>query len=320
MLIYLAVLLLSFIFSVKFTPLVIKFCHRYGIVDIPDERRIHKQPIPRIGGIAVIASILFTCLIISMVILYFEPSFFRVKYFRYDFLQIVGIMFALLLILVVGFWDDVFGVRAKVKLLFQFLAANVLYFTGSKIMFLSSIPVYGEVLSYIVTVLWIIGLTNAINLIDGMDGALAGIACISSFTLGVLAVMQGQTVLAVFIFSLCGSLLGFLIFNFNPAKIFLGDTGSLFVGMFMSIVSILGYFKKATLVSLLVPIIIFAIPIFDTVWAIVRRVLKGRHIFEPDKEHIHHKLLQFGLNQKQAALILYAVTLFLSVVAFLMVR
>lgn len=319
MLIYIIVVFWGLIFSLLLTPLVMKFCHKYGVVDIPDERRIHDKPTPRIGGLAIIISLIFTTLILAMFILYFEPKFFRVKYFSYDFLQITGIVFALFLTFLVGLWDDLFGLSAKKKLFYQFLAANVLFFTGSKVAFLSSFP-NGELLSYVITVFWIVGLTNAINLIDGMDGALTGIAAITSFTLGILAVIQGQTVLAVFVFALGGSLLGFLKYNFNPAKIFLGDTGSLFIGMFMSIVSLLGYFKKATLVSLLIPILIFAIPIFDTLFAIVRRALRKQHIFQPDKEHIHHKLLRLGLNQKQAAFLLYFITVFLSFIAIWIIR
>lgn len=324
MLIYLIVSLFAFLMTLIVTPVVIRICRKYGIVDRPDERRIHKEPIPRLGGIAVIVSVIFTVLSFTTLILLFDPEFFKVKYFKYDFLQIIGILFALFIITLVGIMDDLFDIQAKIKLLFQFICANILYFTGSKITFLSSFTSYpvfvGDFLSYVLTVLWIVGLTNAINLIDGMDGALAGISAITSFTLGLLAIIQGQTVLAVFVFTLGGSLLGFLRYNFNPAKIFLGDTGSMFIGMFMSIVSLLGYFKKATLISLIIPIIVFAIPIFDTLWAIIRRILKGQHIFQPDKEHIHHKLLQLGLNQKQAAFILYFITIFLSAVAIMIIK
>ncbi|MCS7243945.1 MAG: MraY family glycosyltransferase [Candidatus Calescibacterium sp.] len=324
MLAYIIIFTLSFLVVLFVTPVVIRVCKQYNIVDNPDERRIHKEPIPRLGGISVIVSVIFSVLFFVMLILFFEPEFFKVKYFKYDFLQIVGIVFSLFVITLVGIMDDLFQIDAKKKLLFQILCANVLYFTGSKITFLSNLGNYpvviGDFLGYVLTILWIVGLTNAINLIDGMDGALAGIAAITSFTLGLLAVIQGQTVLAVFVFALSGSLLGFLRYNFNPAKIFLGDTGSLFIGMFMSIVSLLGYFKKATIISLLVPVIIFAIPIFDTLWAILRRIVKRQHIFQPDKEHIHHKLLQLGLNQKQAAFILYFITIFLSVVAVVLIK
>ncbi|MFN4219539.1 MAG: glycosyltransferase family 4 protein [bacterium] len=325
MIVYFFVFFLSLIITLLITPKVIEFCRRYGIVDNPDERRIHKEPVPRLGGIAVIISITFTVLILGILVLWFEPEFFKVKYFNYDFLQILGIIFSLFLISLVGLWDDTFGLSAKEKLLSQLLIGNVLYFTGSKISFLSGLPILGggvwsEVFSYLLTVFWVVGLINAINLIDGMDGALSGIGGIIGFTLGVIAVIQGQTVLAVFAFALSGSLIGFLKYNFNPAKIFLGDTGSLFIGTFMSIFSLLGYFKKVTVISLLVPVIIFALPIIDTAWAIVRRIIKKRNIFHPDKEHIHHKLLDFGLNQKQAAILLYFITVFLSFVAVMLIR
>ncbi|MFN3995085.1 MAG: glycosyltransferase family 4 protein [bacterium] len=325
MIVYFFVFFLSLIITLLITPKVIEFCRRYGIVDNPDERRIHKEPVPRLGGVAVIISITFTVLILGILVLWFEPEFFKVKYFNYDFLQILGIIFSLFLISLVGLWDDTFGLSAKEKLLSQLLIGNVLYFTGSKISFLSGLPILGggvwsEVFSYLLTVFWVVGLINAINLIDGMDGALSGIGGIIGFTLGVIAVIQGQTVLAVFAFALSGSLIGFLKYNFNPAKIFLGDTGSLFIGTFMSIFSLLGYFKKVTVISLLVPVIIFALPIIDTAWAIVRRIIKKRNIFHPDKEHIHHKLLDFGLNQRQAAILLYFITVFLSFVAVMLIK
>ncbi|MFN3478123.1 MAG: glycosyltransferase family 4 protein [bacterium] len=325
MIVYFFVFFLSLIITLLITPKVIDFCRRYGIVDNPDERRIHKEPVPRLGGVAVIISVTFTVLILGILVLWFEPEFFRVKYFNYDFLQILGIIFSLFLISLVGLWDDTFGLSAKEKLLSQLLIGNVLYFTGSKISFLSGLPILGggvwsEVFSYLLTVFWVVGLINAINLIDGMDGVLSGVGCIIGFTLGVIAFIQGQTVLAIFAFALSGSLLGFLKYNFNPAKIFLGDTGSLFIGTFMSIFSLLGYFKKVTVISLLVPVIIFALPIIDTAWAIVRRIMKKKNIFHPDKEHIHHKLLDFGLNQRQVAILLYFITVFLSFVAVILIK
>lgn len=325
MIVYFFVFFLSLLISLLVTPKVIEFCKKYGIVDNPDERRIHKEPIPRLGGLAVIISITFSILILGILILWFKPEFFKVKYFNYDFLQILGIIFSLFLISLVGLWDDSFGLSAKQKLFLQLLIGNVLYFTGSKISFLSGLPIVGggllgEFLGYFFTILWVVGLINAINLIDGMDGALAGIGGIIGFTLGTLAVIQGQTVLAVFAFALSGSLLGFLKYNFNPAKIFLGDTGSLFIGTFMSIFSLLGYFKKVTVISLLIPVVIFALPIIDTTWAIIRRIIKRKNIFHPDKEHIHHKLLDFGLDQKQAAVLLYFITVFLSFIAVILIK
>jgi len=324
MLIYFLIFLASSIISIIITPYVIKFCKKYNIVDIPDKRKIHKEPIPRLGGLAVIISIIITIVTFFTLINLIEPSFFKIKYFKYSLTQIVGIIVSLITITLVGIIDDIKNLQAKTKLLFQFLVANILFFTGTKISFitiLNSNPVHlTDLLSYVLTILWIVGLTNAINLIDGLDGALSGISSIISFTLGIIAISQGQTVLALFAFSLSGALIGFLKYNFNPAKIFLGDTGSLFIGMYLSIISILGYFKKATVISLVVPLVLFAIPILDTLLAIIRRIIKKQHIFKPDKEHIHHKLLQMGLSQKQAALILYFITIFLSIIALYFVK
>lgn len=324
MIAYLLVFSISLVLSLIITPLTIKFCKQFNIVDIPDKRKIHKDPIPRMGGLAVIISTFLSILIFSSITIFFYPEFFKIKYFKYDIIQVLGIISSLSLITLVGMIDDIRGLKAKNKLIFQFLSANILFFTGTKITFITLLNNHflhlGDVLSYILTILWVIGLTNAINLIDGMDGALAGIGAIISFSLGILAIIQGQTVLAVFVFALSGSLISFLKYNFNPAKVFLGDTGSLFIGMFMSIISILGYFKKATLISIAIPVIIFAIPILDTLFAIIRRIIKRQHIFQPDKEHIHHKLLQYGFNQKQAAFILYFITIFLSIIAITIIK
>lgn len=324
MIVYILVFSISLVLSLLITPLIIKFCKQFNIVDIPDKRKIHKDPIPRMGGLAVIISTFLSILIFSSITIFFYPEFFKIKYFKYDIIQVLGIISSLSLITLVGMIDDIKELKAKTKLIFQFLSANILFFTGTKITFITLLNNHflhlGDVLSYILTILWVIGLTNAINLIDGMDGALAGIGAIISFSLGILAIIQGQTVLAIFVFALSGSLTGFLKYNFNPAKVFLGDTGSLFIGMFMSIISILGYFKKATLISIAIPVIIFAIPIFDTLFAIIRRIIKRQHIFQPDKEHIHHKLLQYGFNQKQAAFILYFITIFLSIIAITIIK
>jgi len=324
MLVYFTVFLSSLALALLLTPYVINFCQKHKIVDLPDKRKIHKEPIPRLGGLAIILSILITTLSFFVFISITEPSFFKIKYFKYDLFQIGGIIISLLIMTCVGIVDDIIDLKAKVKLFFQFLVANILFFTGTKINFITSlannsIPL-ADFISYILTILWIVGLINAINLIDGLDGALAGIGAIISFTLGIIAIIQGQTVLALFVFSLSGALVGFLRYNFNPAKIFLGDTGSLFIGTYLSIISILGYFKKATLISLIVPLIIFALPILDTFLAIIRRLIRKQHIFQADKDHIHHKLLQAGFNQKQAALILYFITIFLSIIAIVVVK
>ncbi len=316
MLIYLSVFLTSLLICFLITPFIINIAKKYNIVDKPDIRKIHKEPIPRIGGLAIIISIFLTSLFYLTTLYIFDPSFLVLKYFKYKFTQIIGLILSFLVILITGVLDDIKDLSATKKLIIQLLVSNILFFTGTKVEFFIFSPselVLNNIISYVFTVLWVVGLMNAINLLDGLDGLLSGVSFIISITLGVLAIVKGQTVLAIIIFSLAGALLGFLRYNFNPAKIFLGDTGSLFIGLFMSVISILGYFKKATLISFIIPILIFALPILDTILAIVRRILKKQPIFKPDKEHLHHLLLKSGLSQKQTAILFYLITLLLSI-------
>jgi UDP-GlcNAc:undecaprenyl-phosphate GlcNAc-1-phosphate transferase len=316
MTIYFLVFLTSLAICLITTPFVIKLANKYNIVDKPDIRKIHKEPIPRIGGLSIIISVLFTSLFYIASLYIFDPNFLVLKYFKYKFIQIVGLVLSFIIILITGILDDIKELSAIKKLFIQILIANILFFTGTKVEFFtfnSTIISLNEIISYVFTILWVVGLMNAINLLDGLDGLLSGVAFIISITLGILAIINGQTVLAIIIFSLAGALLAFLRYNFNPAKIFLGDTGSLFIGLFMAVISILGYFKKATIISFIIPILIFALPILDTTLAIIRRLIKKQPIFKPDKEHIHHILLKSGLSQKQTAIIFYLITLLLSI-------
>ncbi len=316
MTIYFLVFLTSLAICLITTPFVIKLANKYNIVDKPDTRKIHKEPIPRIGGLSIIISVLFTSLFYLAFLYIFDPNFLVLKYFKYKFTQIVGLVLSFIIILITGILDDIKELSAIKKLFIQILIANILFFTGTKVEFFtfnSIIISLNEIISYVFTILWVVGLMNAINLLDGLDGLLSGVAFIISITLGILAIINGQTVLAIIIFSLAGALLAFLRYNFNPAKIFLGDTGSLFIGLFMAVISILGYFKKATIISFIIPILIFSLPILDTTLAIIRRLIKKQPIFKPDKEHLHHILLRSGLSQKQTAIIFYLVTLLLSI-------
>lgn len=318
MIVYILVFLTSLLISFLITPQVIKLAKKYDIVDKPDSRKIHTENIPRIGGLSIIISLILSISFYLSILYIFDPNFLVLKYFKYKFLQIVGLILAFLIIIIVGIIDDIKNLKAIEKLIFQILIANILYFTGTKIefftgLFNSSTIVLNDIVSYILTIFWIVGIVNAINLIDGLDGLLSGVSFIISITLGILAIIKGQTVLAIVIFSLAGALLGFLRYNFNPAKIFLGDTGSLFIGLFMAVISILGYFKKATLISFFIPLLIFSFPILDTTLAILRRIIRKQSIFKPDKEHLHHILLKAGLSQKQTVIVFYIITILISI-------
>lgn len=284
------------------TPLVIKLATKVGAIDIPkDNRRVHKVPIPRLGGLAIFAG--FLVAVLSTI--------------RLDS-KLIGILIGATIIVVMGYFDDKNPLRAKTKLLIQLLAAAVVVYSGVRIEFISKpLPFIFNYendyfilksLSYPVTIIWIVGVTNAINLVDGLDGLAAGVSVISALTLAVVGFSLGQDSAAILAIILAGSTLGFLPYNFNPAKIFMGDTGSLFLGYTLAVISVLGALKSTAALSILVPVLAIGFPIFDTVMAIIRRTLKGKSFMEADKGHLHHKLLDKGLTQKQAVLTLYSIS------------
>ncbi len=286
------------------TPIVRVLAHKLGAIDIPtDNRRMHKKPIPRLGGLAIYLG--FT----AASLLFLEPN-----------PTLMTIWIGGTGIVLLGILDDIFRLKAIVKLVVQIAVAFVAVWQGAVV---EQITLGGNlikfgVLAIPITVVWIVGLTNAINLIDGLDGLSCGVSAISSISLLLVSVMMGEDpAVSVIIAILVGSCLGFLPFNLNPAKIFMGDTGALFLGYTLSIVSIQGVLKLHTMVSFLIPIAIFALPIFDTMFAIIRRVLSGKSPFEPDRGHLHHKLIDMGLNVKQAVAILYSVCAILGLSAIM---
>ncbi|BEP30247.1 MraY family glycosyltransferase [Helicovermis profundi] len=302
------------------TPYIIKLAITIGAVDVPtDNRRVHKIPIPRLGGLAIYIAF------ISMFL--FTTKMSSIKNF--------GIITSSLIIIGCGLFDDLKPMSAKKKLLFQILAATVLYFSGFKIEFLTNffdgfistyfasadyIYISSALISYPITIFWIVGITNTINLIDGLDGLAAGISFIASIAITYVAFINGRFEVAALTIILAGSILGFLPFNFNPAKVFMGDTGSLFLGLILSIASIEGALKSTTVFTLFVPVVILGIPIFDTSFAIIRRILSGKSIAEADKGHLHHRLLFIGMNQKKAVLSLYFIASLFGLSAVLIVK
>ena len=308
--------LLAFITTFVLTPYTIKIAKKIGAVDIPkDERRMHKKPIPKFGGPAVIAGFLLatiyliiTSAIEGNVILFGEENY---------LFKLVGFLLGIIIISITCYFDDIKGIPPLVKLAGQVVAAAVVVAFGIRINnfnlpFLEDNIVLGNVLSIGITMLWIVGITNAINLIDGLDGLSTGISIISSVCLLIIFALNGSPLIAVIIVTaLVGALSGFLPFNFNPAKTFLGDIGSNFIGFTLSIVSILGIAKTATAFVVVLPIIVLGLPIFDTLTAIVRRLIKGKSIkaiVQPDKGHLHHKLIAKGMSQKEAVLTLYGIS------------
>lgn len=284
------------------TPSVIKLANRVGAIDVPkDNRRVHKTPIPRLGGIAIFVGFLVAVLVT----------------FNLD-KKLLGILIGAAIIVVMGYFDDIKPLSAKVKLLVQLLAACIVIYSGVKVNYLTNplALIFDDAKPYVtlglwaypLTIVWIVGVTNAINLIDGLDGLAAGVSTISAITLAVVATFLDQTYIAVLAATLAGATIGFLPYNFNPAKIFMGDTGALFLGYMLSVMSIMGVLKSAAALSILVPIFAMGLPIFDTFMAIIRRTLSGKSFAEADKGHLHHKLLDIGLSQKQAVLTLYSIS------------
>ncbi|MBR6700776.1 MAG: UDP-N-acetylglucosamine 2-epimerase (non-hydrolyzing) [Firmicutes bacterium] len=280
------------------TPICIKLAPKVGAIDIPkDDRRMHTKPIPRFGGLAMY---LGTVTAILLAVPLNE--------------KIIGILAGGTLIFLVGIYDDIKNMSAKVKLLCQIAAALIVFATGTKIAFIQNPFAEGvnyfflsPVMMGIITVIWIVGITNAINLIDGLDGLAAGTALIASMCMAYGAYLSGNLGTAILMLALAGATLGFLPFNFNPAKIFMGDAGSLFLGFMLASISI-ETLKGTTLIVTLVPLIALGLPIFDTAFAIIRRAVNGRPIMEADKGHLHHRIMARGMGQKRTAIILYAIS------------
>lgn len=306
--------LLAFITAFMATPSTIKLAKKVGAVDSPkDARRINKVTMPRLGGLAVIAGF-----IVSIVYLLFVMSIEQKINLCKDnlYLNLIGFLAGGLVIGITCFIDDVKGVPALVKLFFQIVAAVIVVYSGI-IIDVTEIPALkflgnNQIYSIILTIGWIVGITNAINLIDGLDGLSTGITIISSMSLLIIFALNGSPLIAiVLITALCGALVGFLPYNFNPARTFIGDTGSNFLGYALSVISILGVAKTYTAIVIVAPLIVLALPVCDTLFAIVRRVIKGKSIkaiIQPDAGHLHHKMIKMGFSQKQAVLILYAIS------------
>lgn len=319
--------LLAFIVSFMVTPYSIKIAEKIGAIDIPkDDRRMRKRSLTRLGGIAVIAG--FAISVIYLIsVMYIEGSidlFDENLYLK----KLFGIGLGILIIALIGILDDTKTLKPWQKLIGQVIAAIVTVMFGIKIdniniPYFSSLGLSYEV-SIFATIIWIVGITNAINLIDGLDGLSSGIALISCISLLIIFALNGSPMIAILmITSLIGALVGFLPFNFSPAKTFIGDTGSNFLGYILSVISILGIAKTYTAVVIALPILVLGLPIFDVIWAIIRRLKKGKSIkaiFQPDRGHLHHRLLAGGFSQKQAVLILYAISAALGLFAIIILE
>lgn len=298
---YIVAFVLAFLISFFTTPLAKKIAFKVGAVAQPRARDMHSKPMPRMGGLAIITGFMVTL-------------FITVRYITVlDWKQIIGITLGAFIISLLGFFDDIYELNAKLKFLIQIVAASIVAFSGITIAFIN-IPFIPEgtlpldMLSIPITVIWIVGITNAVNFLDGLDGLAAGVSSIASLSLMVLSIYSGYPIAVLLTAILAGSCLGFLPYNFNPASIFMGDTGSTFLGFILAVTSILGLLKSYTIVTILVAILILGLPVFDTAFAILRRALSGKPITAPDRGHLHHRLVDKGYSHKRAVITLYGIS------------
>ena len=301
---YLLLFILSTCASLVFTPIVSRISERFGWVDNPrDGRHVHRNPVPRLGGIAIFAAVLLALATLPFI------NNLVTQTLRTNGAQLWRVLVPATFIFLVGIYDDFRGTNAPVKFTAQGLAGLLFCVMGGRIEALS-VPLVGSielhpVLGYALTLLWTVGICNAFNLIDGMDGLGAGASLFASLVMLVVSLMLGHPLVTIVAVVLCGSLVGFLPYNFNPASIFLGDSGSLFIGFTLAALSVQGTQKASTAVAIAIPIIAFGVPVADTGFSIIRRLIGGKPLFQGDREHIHHMLLARGWSQRRVALALY---------------
>lgn len=300
--------------ALALTPLVKKFAVRIGAMDKPNARKVHTRIMPRLGGLGIYLAFIITV----AALLPFVSSWFTTR----DMSFVSAFLIGGTIIVLIGALDDRFELSAKVKLLGQIVAASVVVFGFNIRVDFVNIPfqdAYSSLETWVsipLTILWIVGVTNAINLIDGLDGLAAGVSGIAIGTIAVMSFLMGNTMIALMCLVLLGSIIGFLFFNFHPAKIFMGDTGSLFLGFSLAMLSMLG-FKQIAVVSFITPLIIIGVPLSDTLFAIIRRAVQRKPIFSPDKGHLHHCLRELGFSHRQTVLIIYGIAAFFGVLAII---
>ncbi len=291
------------------TPLVKNLAYKVGAIDVPkDNRRMHKVPTPRLGGLAIFLAFLLTVLIFADIDR-----------------QMQGILLGSVMIVVLGVLDDIMALKALPKLIVQVAAAGVAVYHGCVIQFFSNPNVFSDVsyvnlgwLSVPITIIWIVAITNAVNFIDGLDGLAVGVSAISTAALIVIALLVSETNIAMILVALFGACLGFIPYNMNPAKIFMGDTGATFLGYILATLSVTGLFKLYAIISFAVPFLILGVPIFDICFAFLRRIARGQNPMVADRGHVHHRLIDMGFSQKQSVAIAYMLTAILGLAAVLL--
>lgn len=303
-----AAFLTAFVLTLAFTPLAIWLAPKIGAMDVPrDERRIHSRPVPRFGGMAIFIGVMTAILIFIM------PAFIPGK-------SIGGILVGGCLIYLFGVLDDLKDFTPKMKLLGQFICACIVYASGIRLDFIGNFfgrqdVIFGTIAAFLITVIWIVGITNAINLVDGLDGLAAGIAAIASLCIAYAGFIHGHYIAATAMLSVAGGALGFLPYNFHPAKVFMGDGGSQFLGFCLATFSLIQPVKSATVVAVAIPALVLGLPIFDTAFAIARRVVRGQSVAVADKEHLHHRIMRAGFGQRRSVMIMYCISGIMGTVA-----
>jgi UDP-GlcNAc:undecaprenyl-phosphate/decaprenyl-phosphate GlcNAc-1-phosphate transferase len=296
-------LIICFFTAILLTPMIKRLAFKIGATDRPNKRKVHQKIMPRMGGLAIFISFVIGILIIRPDASYHWP-----------------IIIGGIIIIITGVADDMKEISPKVKLFGQILAALIVTVYGDLNLEFINLPFGGKIefgiLSIPITMFWIIGITNAINLIDGLDGLAAGVSSIALLSIAGMAMIMGNIYVMVIALILAASSIGFLVYNFHPAKIFMGDTGALFLGYMISVLSLLG-FKNVTFISLIIPIIILGVPISDTFFAIIRRLVNKQPLSAPDKSHLHHCLMRAGFSHKQTVLLIYAMASVFGLTAFI---
>ncbi len=297
--------LIAMAISWLLVPLIGKLAFKVGAIDKPNQRKVHQKIMPRMGGLAIYLAFFAVVLVVMPLTK-----------------ELVGLFLGSTILIAIGIWDDRKDIPPKVKLLGQIAAAVVAVLFGVRVEFMSSLfsdnAFHLAAFSIPVTIIWIVGITNAVNLIDGLDGLAAGTSIIAAVTMAIVGSTHAQQTMMMLAVILAGATLGFLQHNFHPAKIFMGDTGSMFLGYILSVLAIMGVAKSVTFISLITPILVLGIPIFDTTFAILRRTLNKKPIFKPDKEHLHHCLLNMGLSHRGTVLVIYGINIFLATSGLLM--
>lgn len=312
---YLIIFLISLIFTLLLTPVARRLALQFGAIDRPSGRKVHKKIITRFGGLSIYISFLIAS-VTGMVL----AGKFGIVISAKEYVSLQGVIFGGGLITILGLFDDVKGIPPVLKLLGQIIASSIAVYFGAQILFISTpftrVLILG-VWAVPLTIMWMVALTNAMNLIDGLDGLASGITMIAGATLFAVALKMNQADSAMILAALTGTALGFLRYNFFPASIFLGDSGSLFFGFMLACSSVVGVLKSTLVLALIIPIAVLGIPIYDTATAIIRRAMSGRPIFEADKKHLHHRLLRAGFNQRQVVMIIYIACFVLSLAALI---